>query len=289
MLDGASIVRLTVSTGQIDESRVGPFLLLPLVKSPLAFQHMSEETNTSKNLFESAYKLIDRYAIRYTVSTVVGTVVVAALVREYAGAEFKWTEVGKTEHTGILIALGFTWCFVASAPIYALHATRSLFVPQSKESTRNNWIGLGVLFGLGGLLAYFFGWKLDSGWFESITMAGFIAAWLCQILAVFYALFQRDHIYSWHKALSLRRSGPTNDFVESYRTLREFGNAYQIIVLEIALGLIVAGLFRAPATSAWFKTDPFSALGITLAAWISPGYFAYGIAHRLEADFQADK
>jgi hypothetical protein len=60
------------------------------------------------------------------------------------------------------------------------------------------------------------------------------------------------------------------DYVESYRHLREHGNAVSIVLLEIALGVILASM----------KTD--SEFVTALVVWLIPAAYSWVVGSRLE-------
>ena len=71
--------------------------------------------------------------------------------------------------------------------------------------------------------------------------------------------------------------------MESYRDLREHGNACAIVVMELLLGLVLLPHFR-NWHSCWNSQDAMSFVGVLLF-WTLPGALSLYVAAKLEIDF----
>ena len=72
--------------------------------------------------------------------------------------------------------------------------------------------------------------------------------------------------------------------VGSYRDLREHGNAFAIILLEMLFGAILSGLVHGMATVV-YPDYLLPAVLVVLGLWIGPAALVWAIATRLEIDF----
>jgi hypothetical protein len=97
-------------------------------------------------------------------------------------------------------------------------------------------------------------------------------------------------LYSFYKDLAERRGtskAKSGEIVDSYRHLREHGNALSIVVLEIVLG---AALIRAGSAvdGAWEGTK-LSLLAVLLAVWVLPGALVWLVGSIIELRFSEDR
>lgn len=216
------------------------------------------------------------YAVRYFVGTVIGAVIVAFLSSTplYSSLGIL-KEAEKSAFLGISLvaALGFAFCYLSSAPVLALHATRAHLRQKGKRLLSLTCIALSAL------ITYF---CLND--LPSIARAGFSLAFGIQIGLVIAVVFDRCGVLeTFYRELATSRAKiwpqkdspatPGVEYVTSYRHLREHGNAFLIVLFE---GLLAYLLFSSPSL-------PVSAL--LLALWTLPAAAVWLIATALESRF----
>ena len=184
------------------------------------------------------------YFIRYFVGTVVGGAILYYLnVSEHSALHHKIvpsiTKISDI-HAGaiwLLGALGLTYCYIASAPIYSLHVARSEFIGK-------NWLKLrtcAALFLIPFAIAWIYRCDTDS-LHGAIAVFVLSALVLLEIWAFWSVSKRRNELHTYYCELASFRainSAPIREYVESYRHLREHGNAYLIIIFEFFLGSVL--------------------------------------------------
>ena len=221
------------------------------------------------------------YAVRYFVGTVVGAGIIAALnqipcspyvsllssLPQFKDASFK--------ELALFGAVGFAFCYVASAPVLALHATREhLRFSQLCKRPLLSVVCLIISVAVAIALSLYLAPTVPV-----LVLAGILAVQTFPLLCAFATRFRE--IESFYEHLSKARANgkgekpdyATNELVESYRHLREHGNAISILVLELILAFI---LFQLPC--------PSSAIPVLLL-WLAPASGAWLVATVVELRF----
>lgn len=176
-------------------------------------------------------------------------------------------------HFLVLIALGLAYCYIASAPILTMHAFRAQIDFGSKR-----WFTVWSAYFLGSFLIVFLavlsalpplgGWRLLA--------IGFV----CLVVAFQFALFfdtlgnRGKRLTSYYWSLSGARAAPASqvqEYVESYRHLREHGNAFAIIISEFGFAL------------AAISVPSVSLLAVLLVLWVLPAAGVWFVGTVLEA------
>jgi hypothetical protein len=221
----------------------------------------------------------EQYYVRYFVGTVLGVVIIFVL-REKAAlhCDFKQIIPPLKKASGwqlsAIASVGLAYCYVASAPVLTLHAIRGglgLTAPRS-------WILLGIF------LAVFAGIPLGawgiSHWFDSGSAFGLILAGgfvLVQLVVIVIAQGKDfGSINSFYDGLVRARCEENKvgtDYRDSYRHMREHGNAMTIVILEIFLGTVLA------------KMENATALVIVLVGWLIPAAYVWLIGSVIEGHF----
>ena len=207
----------------------------------------------------------ETYVIRYLVGTVVGGALLLFLnTSQLSGLESKLlpgiTDLASLD-AGLLTvigAMGFTYCYLASAPILVLHASRAVFF--SNNSKVSFWmIGGGVL--ILGVMGGFLCWG-NVEWKLIFSIAALAIVLVLQIVPLTFSMRGRAAVsHEYYEKLSAARADERpgrQEYKESYRHLREHGNAFFILVLEGVLGIVLLGL-----PNAGFAL-------ICLLVWIAP-------------------
>lgn len=222
------------------------------------------------------------YFVRYFVGTVVGGAILLYL-NSASSSSLKGlilpgvTDASQldTQKLALLAAVGLAFCYVASAPVLVLHATRGVFLTSaSKWYRRSVWSALGLT-AASAAVAYY---ALPSLGRKPIVVASLFAlVFLIQaILLVFSLVRLGDNAHSYYLTLVRARSSdsePARQYIESYKHLREHGNAFFILLFEVVLGIV---LTAAPT--------PQLAL-ISLLLWSLPAAFVWVIGTVLEYRF----
>lgn len=229
---------------------------------------------------------IDQYLLRYAVGTIVGAAIVAYLflrLPETVRTQLPALDTGGT--VAVLTAAGLAFCYVASAPLLVFHVSRALFFSIQRERRR-----LGLIL-IPTIALLFFGvsilWLGNSATW-SFAFAVLAAISSGQILAVCVLRKEREFISAFYRELANARKAEENDIVESYRGIREHGNAYAILLLEVLLGVILIALMDEPATIQSLNSVFPAVLGF-IAVWITPASLMLCSAARVEIDFVDSK
>lgn len=233
---------------------------------------MSENTNS---------RWWEFYFVRYFVGTVLGAIIVYVLTVSSDSALSASLVPGVTKEIGyphllLLAAYGLAYCYIASGPVLVLHATRSVFANRAQSSFRLWFVGT-VIFGIAILLAIT--WVKNINFTSILVMVLAYLVLAIQVIPLFFAFLNRsENITRYYQNLSSKRSEATSDlsrkeYVESYRHLREHGNAFLIVVFEIVLAICLWNL-------------PKDAIQIFASAivsiWVLPGSIVWFVGTALE-------
>lgn len=227
------------------------------------------------------------YVIRYFVGTALGAIVILFLatstspvtVNQGALAEILKTlkpEKFESGYLWLLLTLGLTYCYLASSPVLVLHATRGSLL---SARTTINWklvSVFGALFLLiTGAQAYALfrdlrikgdPWGMKDFYFGAGFLVLICFLFVFQILLLWLSLSGREtKAFEYYDIVVRKRAQKTavsQEYVESYRHLREHGNAFFIALLELLLGAalfyspvswaVILMLWIAPAAGVWF-------------------------------------
>jgi hypothetical protein len=139
-----------------------------------------------------------------------------------------------------------------------------------------------------GLTARFTGLPAAAGELYVIFALAAIVIWP-QYLAIFFTLFRTKELLQFYRKLAGKREAAKGGLVESYKHLREHGNSFSIVVLEIVLAIILftAGNFEATvggAVAATKDTYVMPYIGIILV-WILPAALVWLVGTLFEREF----
>lgn len=227
----------------------------------------------------------ENYVVRYFVGSVVGSAIILFLLdpsleilkQSIFHSDSKNVEA-KDLNVLMLAALGLAYCYFASAPMLTIHATRAqLGLVEMNPRWRRRGFIICTVAAFAISLKYLFRveWR---------TMACLELLLFSLVVGVQAALLVEAHwqkfklIQEFYRNLSTQRAKAENDrvakeYVESYRHLREHGNAYAIIVLELILALALASV-----STSWQKV-------LILFLWVAPAGYCWLIPTLLEARF----
>lgn len=229
---------------------------------------------------KGTFRWWEYYTVRYFVGTVVGAGAMM-MFNEYSASPLKgklflgissFKEAG-IDHLFVLLALGLAYCYIASAPILTIHALRGEIRFGTKHwfSCATLWFSF-IFFPL--LLGTHFVLCLSPCSWESLAIS-----FVCLILALQVTLyieaqrnrFDRMSNFYWSLSSARASSAPqVQEYVESYRHLREHGNAFAIIFFELGLAMAV------------ISVPSLSSLAILLLAWVAPAAAVWFVGTILE-------
>lgn len=222
------------------------------------------------------------YYLRYFVGSIVGAGLLAWVARaaHQHGLQVPILpnlEFGEFLHTAaILTAMGtagLAYCYIASVPILVLHAMRGRF---SKAPIVLNFIGVGLAALILLLaLALFRCASSDPETWRQLGYVPFGVVLLLETVLVAWPSVERIRGF-YHELAAARSRGKEEKkmeiagYVESYRHLREHGNAILIILMECVLA---GGLYAADTDIRFFGL---------IILWILPAVVIWPLGTWLE-------
>jgi small-conductance mechanosensitive channel len=236
--------------------------------------------NKDKKLNDSRWW--EFYFVRYFVGTVVGGAILLYLNASETSSLHNLiipgvSDVSKldAQRLSLLTALGLAYCYIASAPVLVLHATRGVFL--AKDTTTYQWFFFGSLALVGAAAVGFYAFQSapDTKFIMSVVLLAIV---LClQLVPLGFSIHKEgERAHAYYANLTKARSRDTEEarqYMESYKHLREHGNAFFILLFELALGTILATFSK-----------PNIAL-IALLLWIMPAALVWVIGTVLEYRF----
>jgi hypothetical protein len=260
---------------------------------------MNEQSKTSPDTTEPSKKQEaslrwwEFYAVRYAMGTVVGAIIfyflclsnnlLMPLLFDTATISSGSVKL-ETAQLALLGAYGLVYCYVASAPILVFHAGRFLLKLDVPSRIRFRWLFFIFVVPVVVAIAIWMfstATSLGAKWF--LAIASFLAAlilWL-EIIVVVCTLLNNKDLYLFYEKLAFRRETAIGGITDSYRHLREHGDSFFIVLLEIVLAF---ALFAAGIIS---KGNPSSVLlhVSIIVLWILPAVFVWLIGTLFERRF----
>ena len=216
------------------------------------------------------------YGLRYFVGTVAGAIAIVFLGRSpdspLSRSGFPCfndlSSLGIKEVTA-LAALGLAYCYIASAPMLLLHATRAQLGLSPLRFRWRFWARTIVAIVCFELVVI--GWWSDR-WFGALLFLTVFVVQAALIIDAHRDRFRTITLFYDQLAQARGKDNPAvGEYVESYRHLREHGNACAILVLEFVLAFVLVSA-REPYLAAWAVTF-----------WLLPSTYAWVIGSLLEA------
>lgn len=174
---------------------------------------------------------------------------------------------------------GLGYCYVASAPGLVAHAIRRQLVSgDDKPSLRKEGFARikfaaillsAVVLILLGIL--FYSGAVPAPWVV-LAAACILIGWQIALLIVEYR--QGDAALMFYEQLNRARQYPKIS-LDSYRHLREHGNAFFIVILELMFFAVAMSMLKV------FGQNPY--WPALLVLWVVPGAMVYFLGHRIEA------
>lgn len=227
------------------------------------------------------YRWWEFYLVRYLIGTILGTVIVSYIafhnadVRESLISNAKtdtWYELLKANYW-IFLIIGFAYCYLSSAPILVFHALRVYLKSGNGRLNKSTEIFGSIIFFATIVfltLTLCFNMKPSFKWIRWVIL--FIVI-LPQTIFMLRFLFD-NNVFNFYKSLTTDRkkeklSAERHEYVESYKHLREHGNAFSILITEFVLSFILIDLSIAQIVS-------------VLIIWILPASYVWLVGTKLE-------
>lgn len=228
----------------------------------------------------------ETYLVRYITGSVVGAVIVYILLRKLKIYWFPSLKDIQNTHIVVLASLGFAYCYIASAPITLLHAVRSILVQDALNKKKFDWPFFAILSAMtlfGGLLG-----SATTPYLWGLSAASMTILTYVYVISIkrYHDLGKNMEWEKWYFKLATKRATTTkeqSEFIESYRHLREHGNAFFIVVLEICLGIVLYSiasiLNNVPPNN---KAAWAALLILAMLYWIAAGVVCWFLGNKLE-------
>lgn len=229
------------------------------------------------------------YMIRYLIGTLIGTILLYMLFSNFSKRDIPDSTykdilenilcLDDTTDLIILIVGGLAVSYIASSPILILHAIRLRLKPKKKrlgsmdkKRIRTIPVRSGIVFFiLGAILTlittYYFFISIETGVISILVIIPFgllLYYWISE-----YGDEQKIK-HAYYEIVRAREKNQFKEYTESYRHLREHGNAFFILFTEILLGLALYPVHK-----------PYDILAV-LAVWIIPPVLIWFFANYLE-------
>lgn len=218
--------------------------------------------------------------MRYALGVGIGTPIVALLWETYRDTISPKISLPSpfsgTAAALLWAAAGTAYCYVASVPMLTLHSTRRILTRTPCWVTISFSLLIAALIGA---------WVLDYFQFMNLLLFRLTGAIVLVAIVGFQfallgkVLYAPDKTHEFYLLLSKRRKD-RSDFVESYRHMREHGNAVSIVIFELLLAFILWCL--KPAGSTAGNLAPVGRVGLILASWLAPSALVWLIGSSLE-------
>ncbi|MGD0349410.1 MAG: hypothetical protein ABSB84_03735 [Verrucomicrobiota bacterium] len=249
------------------------------------------------------------YFLRYGAGTIVGAVIVALFTGHLAleCPFFKILSPDKLNGPVVMmyVVLGFAYCYIASAPGTVFHAARGLFWNQNERKKCQPpkpcfWllVSLTLIFALVLVLVAGCCCRYHhclQSFCVAIPLVFSVAILAFQWLLIGFTFTRFERVKVFYEMLTEKRAkglitrnteqkteskiekttengNKVGEYVESFRDLREHGNAFEIIFLEIVLAITL------------FALNYRSAL-LFIVLWIFPAALCWTVGTLLEFRF----
>ncbi|MBK0413375.1 hypothetical protein JD974_03055 [Chromobacterium haemolyticum] len=222
------------------------------------------------------------YIIRYSLGTLVGSLICWFLVSNLAETSqvrlFVFSKETVVNYV-IIAFMGLTFCYIASAPMLVLHVSRY----QERKKSIGRCFDKVVFFVFGGWVAlaggvlYFCGYfdtELTGHQFKLMSILGVIVFFLIVVQIGAQPKSEDDivHLFDFYAKLTFLRFYTFSDIMTSYRHIREHGNAYSVLLLELLLGFTL-----------WLALKLHIYLvPIVVVAWVFPAAYSWQVGTNIE-------
>jgi hypothetical protein len=234
------------------------------------------------------------YFVRYFVGTALGAIIILLLATSTSPvftSQGALAEILKTlkpekfepSHLWLLATIGLAYCYLASSPVLVLHATRGSLLSVRTAAKQKSTLCFATIFFLidGVIVRSLFialrtkgsPWDMREFWFGAATLTFLSFVFVFQVFLLWLSLWNRESkAFDYYDELVKKRAQTTpesQEYVESYRHLREHGNAFLIAMLELLLGTVL-----------YYSPIPWDSV---LMLWVTPAAGVWFVATRLES------
>lgn len=225
------------------------------------------------------------YIIRYSLGTLVGSLICWFLVLNLAETSqirsFVFSKETVVNYV-IVAFMGLTFCYIASAPMLVLHVSRY----QERKKTIGRCFDKAVFFvffswlALTGGVLYFCGYfdmELTGHQFKLISILGAIVFFLIVVQMGMQPKSEDDivNVFDFYDKLTFLRFYTFSDIMTSYRHMREHGNAYAVLLLELLLGFTL-----------WLALKLHIYLvPMVVVAWVFPAAYSWQVGTNIEKKY----
>jgi len=233
------------------------------------------------------------YVVRYGMGSVVGAVIFFFLcnTNPVLRTMLFGAEAGKIDGTllGLLAGYGLAYCYIASAPILVLHVCRFL-LQMGGGTAQVRRISILMLPPLLASVIFYFTRSIEGiilNFYALIFLLSALILWP-QYLAIGIALFKTKELLKFYQKLANKRELAKGGIVDSYKHMREHGNSFSIVLLEIILAMIlyVAGNFEASSSGEMTSNEAYIIpYVLIIIVWIVPAAFVWLIGTLFEREF----
>lgn len=245
---------------------------------------------------DSTIRFWEFYSLRHSIGTVFGALILFFLVKQNAPlAKLIFVKEGEPIdliQVGIFLATGLVYSFIASAPILVFHTGRFLMPKTntsvfSSKKTKAKFLASILIFPVLFALSSSMPW-IPRMWFTLICFLA-SAMTISQFMIVSKCSAQRSELFLFYQKLSQKRAAATGGIVDSYRHLREHGNAFSIVFLEILFAVMIfAATISSSISSPGYHPNDYETISnliIVVVVWITPAAMTWLIGCMIEQGF----
>ena len=237
------------------------------------------------------------YAVRYAMGTVVGAVAFSFLcsqrpeTQSFLFGTFTSNAISlETPRLILLGVYGLIYCYIASAPILVFHASRFLLNPDASKKRVSVCSSIYAVFpALCGIVAWWaaFHHKIPGKPLFVFTAFGLGLLLELEAFGVYLSVARNRQFFEFYDQLARRRDSAKGEIVDSYRHLREHGNSFFIVFLEIALAVVLFEALKLAPSSVTGNTETVTTTWLAvLVIWIVPAVFVWLISTLFERRFR---
>ncbi|WLG93591.1 hypothetical protein [Pseudomonas sp. FP198] len=244
---------------------------------------------------EHSSRFWEFYALRYSVGAILGALILFLLVQKNKSLSslifVKPGEPIDLIQVGVFLGLGLVYSYLSSAPILVFHAGRFLIPKKHERFFRPPEKSMILFLALNLILplTFFFVSAMHLEFKIWFALVIFLASSIfsAQLIIIYKCHSQRSKLFLFYRNLAINRSYSKGGIIDSYRHLREHGNAFGIVFFEMVLALF---MFAATMYSSTHKQpsdifEPAIILLIIILAWIIPAMLVWLIGCIIEQEF----
>lgn len=228
------------------------------------------------------------YVIRYFIGSIIGAIIVAYILANSVDLQtqlhlnqmFDAKQITGKSYV-LFLLIGFAYCYIASAPILVMHATRGIWKKNLDNKTEdkskckkiiNCVVALIVIAAL--IITGCFTPKFMTFIKQCYHTISCVLLALIVCVQIWLLTFSFKQTASYYKNLTRARAvekkSNRDNYIESYKHLREHGNAFAIILFELLLAFIL------------INTSSINCIIIVITLWIIPAAVVWALGTYLE-------